>query len=235
MSPALSEKTTSILFFFLFLISFIPTALIYLRRSLGASLRTFGYCSVWGEESQSHYCTTSSAGSPVITALAGTHALAVLRGNLSSWTHSESFLPGRWNRIMQIMNGGVSAGRWRRGEGGVSVFCKCFEVYLCVSEMNLTENTWKLVLLFLKHWLFQAAALPKVINHIFINKGGGTVTSNNRGKQLKLHSFEGPLCKISSGQHMLLLTCVWSALSLWDILGLLHRTRAGLGPRLCLA
>lgn len=42
---------------------------------------------------------------------------------------------------MQIMNDDVSAGGWRRGEGGVSVFCKCFEMYLCVSEMNLTENT----------------------------------------------------------------------------------------------
>lgn len=42
---------------------------------------------------------------------------------------------------MQVMNGDVSAGGWRRGEGGVSVFCKCFEMYLCVSEMNLTKNT----------------------------------------------------------------------------------------------
>lgn len=27
----------------------------------------------------------------------------------------------------------------RPGEGGVRVFCKCFEMYLCVSEMNLKE------------------------------------------------------------------------------------------------
>lgn len=81
------------------------------------------------------------------------------------------------------------------GEEGVGMFCKCFEMYLCVSEMNLKENTWKLVFLFLKHWLFQAAALPKVINPIFINKGGGTVTLNNRGKQLKLYSFQGLLLK----------------------------------------
>lgn len=229
MSPALSEKTTSIIFLF-----FTCTGMIYLRRDLWASLRIFGYCSVWEEQSQSHCCPMGTPGSPVITALPGAHALAMVTGNLSSWRHSESFLPGRWNRIMQIMNGDVSAGGWRPGEGGVSVFCKCFEMYLCVSEMSLTENTWKLVLLFLKHWLFEAAALPKVINHIFINKGGGTVTSNNRGKQLKLHSFEGPLCKISSGQHMLLLTCIQSVLSLWDVSGLLHRTRAALGPRLYL-
>lgn len=99
-------------------------------------------------------------------------------------------------------------GSGNRVREGLSVFCKCFEMYLCVSELNLQENTWKLVLLFLKRWLFQATAVPKVINHIFINKDGGTVTSNNRGKQLKLHSFGGLLFKTSSGQHMLLLMYV---------------------------
>lgn len=68
-------------FFYYFLT---PTTVIYLRRDLGVSLRAFGYCSVWGEQSQSHSCTTSSPGSPVISARAGTRDLAMPRGNFSS-------------------------------------------------------------------------------------------------------------------------------------------------------